>query len=54
MNKHINTIGKQVTSEVMKKTLELPVIREYGSFLSITLSKKSTPGDGTHANGVKG
>lgn len=27
---------------------------EYGTFESITLSKKSKPGDGKHGGGVKG
>ena len=38
----------------MKKILEQPIVKQYGSFLTVTLSKKSSPGDGSFANGVKG
>ncbi|WP_425516831.1 lariocidin family lasso peptide [Photorhabdus caribbeanensis] len=30
-----------------------PLIKTYGSFVSITLRKKSSPGDGTHARGIR-
>lgn len=37
-----------------RKALEKPKVEKLGSFLSITLSKKSTPGDGVFACGTKG
>ena len=36
-----------------KKMLEVR-IEKAGELKELTLSKKSTPGDGTHGNGVKG
>ena len=47
-------VYSQVICMNMKKPLEVPVIEEYNSFLATTLSKKSTPGDGTFACGTKG
>ena len=35
------------------KTLKPSKIKKYGSFLAVTLGKKSVPGDGDHGNGVK-
>lgn len=34
--------------------LTIPSVTKYGSFLTVTLSKKSKPGDGTHNCGTKG
>ncbi|PHM37556.1 hypothetical protein Xinn_00941 [Xenorhabdus innexi] len=32
---------------------EKPLIKTYGSFIAITLRKKSSPGDGLHARGIR-
>ena len=39
---------------MMKKKLLTVKIEKAGEVKELTLSKKSTPGDGTHGNGVKG
>ncbi|MGZ0051141.1 lariocidin family lasso peptide [Brevibacillus gelatini] len=33
--------------------LKAGVVKEYGTFMNITLAKKSKPGDGKHGRGVK-
>jgi hypothetical protein len=38
----------------MKTILTKPIVKKYGTFLSVILTKKSSPGDGIHGNGVKG
>lgn len=38
----------------MANRLEKPILKEYGSFMTTTLSKKSNPGDGQHGKGVRG
>lgn len=40
-------------SNTTKRTLEKPVVQDYGTILAVTLNCKSKPGDGVYARGVK-
>ncbi|MGE7885163.1 lariocidin family lasso peptide [Bacillus sp. NPDC094077] len=35
------------------KKLEAGKVKAYGSFMAVTLAKKSKPGDGTRAKGIR-
>lgn len=45
------TLGREVIA--LKKILEVCIVKA-GEVRELTLSKKSTPGDGVHGQGVKG
>ena len=44
----------KMTKNITKTRFKQPHLKKYGSNISVLLSKKSSPGDGMFANGVKG